>query len=253
MKDLTVKELAKASGVSVRTLHFYDEIGLLKPARVGANAYRYYTRVEMLRLQQILFYREFGIPLQEVGALLARPREEQATLLASHRDRIAAEARRKREIVRTIDRTIAEIRGERIMQNSELYRGLRPEKQEEYEAWLTGRYGPDMEADIERSRAHLGGAPSPERMQELHDVEQAIADAMRAGTPADASELLPLIERHREWVASMWGKECSPEAHAGLAGLYEAHPDFRARYETIEPGFTDYLVAAMRRAARAKA
>ena len=249
MRDRTVKELAKASGVSVRTLHHYDEIGLLKPARVGSNGYRYYGRPEMLRLQQILFYREFGLPLKEVAELLAEPREAQIAHLAEHRDRIAAEAKRKREIVRTIDRTIQDYRGERAMKNSELYQGIRPEKQQEYEAWLTDRHGPSMEAEIERSRAHLAGSGSADRMQELHDVEQALAERMRAGVAPDAAELQPLIGRHRAWVASMWGRDCPREAHVGLAALYEAHPDFRERYETIAPGFTDYLVAAIRAAA----
>jgi DNA-binding transcriptional MerR regulator len=249
MRDLTVKQLARASGVSVRTLHHYDEIGLLKPAYVGANGYRYYGRGEMLRLQQILFYREFGIPLKDVAALLDRPREEQIALLSEQRDLIAAEAKRKREIVRTIDRAIAEYKGERAMKNSELYQGLRPEKQREHEAWLVGRYGARMQAEIERTKAHLGGAPAADRMQELHDVEQALAERMREGAAPAAAEVRPLVERHRAWVASMWGRECTPEAHAGLAGLYEAHPEFRQRYETIARGFTGWLAAAIRAAA----
>ena len=250
MRDLTVKQLAKASGVSVRALHHYDEIGLLKPAHVGANGYRYYGRSEMLRLQQILFFREFGIALKDVAALLERPREAQIALLAEQRDRIAAEARRKRYLVRTIDRAIADYKGERVMKNAELYQGLKPEKQSEHEAWLVGEYGPGMQAEIDRSRAHLAGdAPPPERMQELHDIEQALADRMREGVSPDAAELRPLVARHRAWVASMWGRDCTPAAHAGLAALYEAHPEFRARYETIEPGFTEWLAAAIRASA----
>jgi DNA-binding transcriptional MerR regulator len=87
MKEITVKQLAAISGVTVRTLHHYDEIGLLKPAHIGANGYRYYGRAEMLRLQRILFHRELGVPLgdiagllelegaDQVGVLLRQPRE----------------------------------------------------------------------------------------------------------------------------------------------------------------------------------
>lgn len=245
MRDLTVKQLAKTSGVSVRTLHFYDEIGLLKPAYLGANGYRRYGRREVLRLQQILFYREFDIPLKEVAALLEQPAEAQIALLEAQRERIAAEARRKRLVVRTIDRTIAELKGERVMKNAELYEGIRPEKQAEHEAWLVGRYGEDMRTEIERSRGHFGD-DVPERMRALHDIEQALAERMRAGDAPDAAEVQPLVERHRAWVASMWGRDCTSEAHAGLAGLYEEHADFRARYEAIVPGFTNWLVAAIR-------
>lgn len=248
MRDLTVKQLAKASGVSVRTLHLYDEIGLLKPAYVGANGYRRYGRREMLRLQQILFYREFDIPLKEIAGLLEQPAQAQIALLEAQRERMAAEARRKRLVVRTIDRTIAELKGERIMSNAELYEGIRPEKQAEHEAWLIGRYGEGMGAEIARSRAHVSGG-APERMRELHNGEQALAERMRAGVAADAAEVRPLVERHRAWVGSMWGRDCSPEAHVGLADLYEEHPDFRARYEALEPGFTEWLAAAIRAAA----
>ncbi|HEX8192875.1 MAG TPA: MerR family transcriptional regulator [Allosphingosinicella sp.] len=248
MRELTVKQLARASGVSVRTLHHYDEIGLLRPAHVGANGYRYYGRGEMLRLQQILFFREFGIPLKDVAAMLAQPREEQIALLAEQRDRIAAEAKRKRALVRTIDRAIKEFRGGPIMKNAELYRGFTPEKQRDHEEWLVNRYGRGMEAEIAQSRAHLAAGAPAERMQELHDVEQALASQMQAGAQPDAADLRPLVERHRVWVSSMWGRECTPEAHAGLAGLYAAHPEFRQRYETIVPGFTDWLVAAIRAA-----
>ncbi|HEY0012538.1 MAG TPA: MerR family transcriptional regulator [Allosphingosinicella sp.] len=250
MRDLTVKQLAAASGVSVRTLHHYDEIGLLNPAHVGANGYRYYGRREMLRLQQILFFREFGIPLKDVAPLLERPRDEQIAFLAQQRDRIAAEVKRKRDLVRTIDRTIADFRGDRVMKNAELYQGLKPEKQREHEDYLVGRYGAGMQAEIARSRTHLAGSgSSADRMQALHDAEQALAARMREGVPPDAAELRPLVERHRAWVASMWGRDCTPEAHAGLAGLYEAHPEFRQRYETIEPGFTEWLAAAIRASA----
>ena len=250
MRDLTVKQLARASGVSVRTLHHYDELGLLKPAHVGANGYRYYGRGEMLRLQQILFFREFGIPLKDVAALLERTQGERIALLEEQRDRIAAEARRKRDLVRTIDRAIAEFKGERAMKNAELYRGLKPEKQREHESWLVDRYGAAMQAEIERSRAHLNAAaPAADRMRELHDVEQALAARMREGAAPDAAEVRPLVERHRAWVSSMWGRDCTPEAHARLAGLYEAHPEFRERYETIAPGYTDWLAAAIRAAA----
>ncbi|HZF93681.1 MAG TPA: MerR family transcriptional regulator [Allosphingosinicella sp.] len=249
MRELTVKQLARTSGVSVRTLHHYDGIGLLKPAHIGTNGYRYYGRGEMLRLQQILFFREFGLALKDVAMLLERPREEQIVLLAEQRDRIAAEAKRKRELVRTIDRAIQEYRGGRTMKNAEIYRGFDPEKQREHEEWLAGRYGAAMEAGIARSKAHLAAAPPAGAMQELHDAEQALAAQMREGArPGDAA-LRPLVERHRDWVASMWGRDCTPEAHVGLAGLYEAHPEFRRRYESIAPGFTDWLAAAIRAAA----
>src|SRR3982751_1235171 len=94
MKDLTVSQLAAISGVTVRTLHHYDEIGLLRPACVGANGYRYYGQPEQLRLQRILFHRELGVPLTAIAGLLELEGEDQIAVLAQHRDKLEEERER---------------------------------------------------------------------------------------------------------------------------------------------------------------
>lgn len=106
MARYTVKQLARLSGVSVRTLHQYDEIGLLKPAFVGENRYRYYTREELLRLQDIMFHREPGVPLKEIARLLETDGRSRVQILAEHRARLAERLERSRRHLRTIDRTI---------------------------------------------------------------------------------------------------------------------------------------------------
>ena len=139
------------------------------------------------------------------------------------------------------------------MTHEELYSGLvDPKKQAEYEAWLVEHYGEQIEQDIIRSRTKMAGMSEDEQaamMAELRDIEDGLAEALRRGLPPQASALDPLIERHWQWVAASWGRECPPEAYAGLADVYE-HPDFRGRYEAIETGFADYLIAAMRSWAR---
>src|SRR5262245_17201851 len=97
---LTVKQVAKISGVSVRALHHYDQVGLLKPALIGENRYRYYGREELLRLQQILIHRELGIPLTEIRAILDDPRFDRRKALREQRARLLAEAERYAELVR---------------------------------------------------------------------------------------------------------------------------------------------------------
>lgn len=135
-QKLTIGDLATAAGVSIRTLRHYDEIGLLSPAFVGDNGYRYYGRDEFLRLQQIMLHREMQIPLKEIADLLERQGADYAALLAGHRERLAAEAKRYRQLLKTIDRTIAELESERDMKTNDLYKGFSNEKQEEYESWL---------------------------------------------------------------------------------------------------------------------
>src|SRR5690606_23003403 len=121
-----------------------------------------------------------------------------------------------------------------------------PEKQAEYEVWLVERYGPDMQADIARSRksmTSLSEAGQAQMMAELRHIEEGLAEGLRRGLPPQATALDPMIERHRAWVSASWGRECSPEEYAGLADVYE-HADFRKRYEAIQTGFADYLVTA---------
>jgi DNA-binding transcriptional MerR regulator len=253
MKELTVKQLAAISGVSVRDLLYYDQFGLLKPASMGANGYRYYGRKELLRLQRILFHRELGVPLSEVAELLDLEGESQVDVLRQHREKLAAERERYRVLIETIDSTIADLQGERFIVNADLYKGFSPEQQEGYEAWLIERYGEPLRAGIESAKAAQGKlAPAEKKAlletqgKELHEVEEALAGALRSGVDPGSDEVDFLIARHRAWVSAMWGRPCSVVRYSGLADLYLAHPDFVARYERIEKGFAEYLTSAMK-------
>ncbi|MEO1224627.1 MAG: MerR family transcriptional regulator [Pseudomonadota bacterium] len=249
MKHYTVKQVARLSGVSVRTLHHYHDLGLLTPALIGENRFRYYGERELLRLQQILFYREFGIPLQEIAAFLDRPDFDHVAALEQHRARLREETKRTRQLIRTIDRTIAQLKGEGAMKHADLYKGFSAEKQAEYEDWLTDSYGDGMQEKIESTRTHLKGwsdGDHADAMAELAELEAAIAGRMAEGTAPQSADLDPLLNRHRAWVAGMWGRDCAPDAYAGLADLYLAHPDFAARYEAIASGFTQFLTDAMK-------
>jgi DNA-binding transcriptional MerR regulator len=249
MSGYTVKQAAKLAGVSVRTLHHYDEIGLLKPAAVGANGYRYYGRAELLRLQQILLHRELGFSLDDIATALDAKGFDQVQALRAQREKLAGEARRYRRLVRTIDETLAALEGGSPMTDKAMYRGFPPEKQAEYEAWLIDRYGGDTAERIARSKAglkDLSGAGMDSLMAEAEAVEVAVAAAMSEGLPADSEAVRALIRRHHAWVGRAWRRPAGREAYAGLAQLYGEHPDFRARYEGRQAGLTDYLTEAMR-------
>ncbi len=249
MKELTVRQLAAVSGVTVRTLHHYDEIGLLRPATVGANRYRYYGRNELLRLQRILFHRELGVPLSAIAELLDLEGEDQIDILQQHREKLEGERERYRVLIETIDRTIEVLRGERPMANADLYKGFSREKQAGYERWLIERYGEPMREGIERSKesnTNVSDAEQHALGRELYELEHGLADALRSGIDPASDPVDALIARHRAWVSAMWGRPCSMERYSGLADLYLEHPDFVARYERIEKGFAAYLASAMR-------
>lgn len=120
----TVKQVAAMSGVSVRTLHFYDESALLPPAYHGANSYRYYEEPQLLMLQQILFYRELGFELKHIKKILGRRDFEKVEALQSHRKVLQANLARTRRLIETIDQTVDHLKGTRKMKTEEMFAGF---------------------------------------------------------------------------------------------------------------------------------
>jgi DNA-binding transcriptional MerR regulator len=112
------------SGVSVRTLHFYDETGLLKPAYHGANSYRFYEQPQLLTLQQILFYRELGFELKEIKRILDQPDFQNVAALESHRQVLMNNLTRTRSLIETVDKTIRHLKGDKKMKNEEMFVGF---------------------------------------------------------------------------------------------------------------------------------
>lgn len=249
MGGYTVSELAKLSGVSIRTLHHYDEVGLLKPAAVGANGYRYYGREQLLRLQQILFHRELGFPLAEIKAVLDAPGFDRAAALRAHRKRLETEQRRYRRLIRTIDDTLAALEGDKAMDEKAIYKGFDPKKQAEYEAWFVERYGAGVQWSIDASKAAKRDwkqADFDRHQAEWRELLDDYASALGVGDPPDSERVFGVARRHQDWVAHGWGRPVSALAFRNLAKLYSEHPDFSAGFETRAKGLTEYMQAAMR-------
>src|SRR5436305_7322371 len=119
-----VKQVAAMSGVSVRTLHFYDEMALLKPAYTKANGYRIYEEPQLLMLQQILFYRELGFDLKRINEILSQRQFEKIAALKSHRQVLEKNVTRTRTLIETIDRTIKHLKGTKKMKSEDLFNGF---------------------------------------------------------------------------------------------------------------------------------
>ncbi len=133
--NYTVKELAKISNVSVRMLHFYDEIGLLRPKSRGENGYRYYGEEQLLILQQILFYRELGISLNEIGDILKRSDFNKIEALKNHKSILLDKINHEKRLIQTINETIDYLEGKTKMEHKEFYQGF-VRDQKEFEQYL---------------------------------------------------------------------------------------------------------------------
>ena len=248
MAEYTVQQLAKLAGVSVRTLHYYDEIGLLAPSLRTAAGYRMYGERELLRLQQLLFFRELDVPLHEIGKILDDPAFDPVEALGAHRARLEQRLGRLHRLLATIDHTIARYRGEHEMVNDrDLYEGFSDEQIARYEREVRESYDPKLVAESRQRLKKLTKADWQVVKQQGENATRAIADLMHLA-PA-AVEVQQAVARHHAWINDNF-YECSAETYEGLGRMYADSPDFRAYYDSFAENLADFMAAAMAHYAR---
>lgn len=241
-KTYTIKQLADMVGVSVRTLHHYDTIGLLKPSARTAAEYRLYSEAELLRLQQILFFKELALSLEEIRAILDNPGFDEVAALHAHRQHVQQELERLKRLLGTIDKTIHRLtEDDMTMTDEELYEGFTPEQRERYQREAREMYDPAMVAESERRLRKL----SKTQWQAVKDEGDALTRTLAALMTRDPDdpEVQAAIARHYAWVEQFY--PVSAEMYRGLGQLYTDHPEFRATYERYAPNLADFMRAAM--------
>ncbi|WP_051286952.1 MerR family transcriptional regulator [Paenibacillus taiwanensis] len=137
----TVQEVSELSGVSIRTLRYYDQIGLLNPAYYGDNGYRYYEQAQLVQLQHILFFRELDMPLSTIQELIFQDSFDQLEALSHHRELLLKKAERLQTLIQTVDRTIAHLNGDYVLEQHQLFNGFDTRKQSHYVKELRQYYG----------------------------------------------------------------------------------------------------------------
>jgi DNA-binding transcriptional MerR regulator len=238
------------SGVSVRTLHFYDELGLLKPAYVGSNGYRFYGEPQLLTLQQILFYRELGLELKRIKKLLGRTDHEKVAALQSHRKVLLKKLDHTRELLVTIDKTIQHLKGKKKMKTKEMFVGFTPEQQAKHEKYLVDRFGGDMKARIAASKAkvkHWTKAHWEMSGTAFNQICQDLASLLEQNQGPESPDAQKIIRRHYEWLKHFWTP--TQESYTGHADLI-TDSDLRKAYEAHHPRLPEFAGAAMKTFAR---
>ncbi|WP_327392658.1 MULTISPECIES: MerR family transcriptional regulator [unclassified Streptomyces] len=248
--DYSVGQVAGFAGVTVRTLHHYDEIGLLSPGQRSAAGHRRYTDADLDRLQRVLFYRELGFPLEEVAALLddpagappgRRPGEDPAGHLRRQHKLLTGRIERLRKMATAV---------ERAMEAQKMGINLTPE--EKFEVF--GDFDPDEHAEEAERRWGGTEAWAESRREaasytkedwkafteEMNGIHRRIAGLLAEGVPADAPEAMDLAEEHRGFI-SRTGYECGHDMHRRLGEMYVADERFAATYEAIRPGLAVYM------------
>jgi MerR family transcriptional regulator, thiopeptide resistance regulator len=238
----TVKQLSKLAGVTPRTLHHYDDIGLLKPSRIGDNGYRYYGEEALLRLQQILFYRELDLPLDEIKKIMGRRDFDVLGALQGHKEALHKQVTRLNRLMQTVDNTINHLKGNNIMSEKGLFEGFSEEEQEKYALEAERMYDPEIVRASNKKWKAFSAAKKEAIMAEGRQVYQDMIAAMPKG--ASSAEVQRIVERWRVHMDYFWTPNI--DQLLGLASGYNDDPRFKANFDKMHPNLAGFMLEAVK-------
>jgi DNA-binding transcriptional MerR regulator len=242
--EYTIQKLAQMAGVSTRTLRYYDEIGILKPARINSSGYRIYGQSEVDRLQQILFYRELSMSLEKIKEIVTAPSFDGAQALREHHEKLLAKREQLDLLISNVEKTIALSEGRIItMTDKEKFEGFKQklvnDNEAKYGKEIRQKYGDEM---VNKSNQRLKGM-TQEQCDEVTKLAAAVTETLNAAflTGDPAGELAQkAADLHRRWLCYYWDSY-TKEAHAGVAQMYVDDPRFTAYYDEKQPGTAEFF------------
>lgn len=240
MMAYTVKKLAEVSGVSVRTLHWYDEVGLLNPAYHGSNGYRYYEEDQLLLLQQILFFRELGFELKQIQKILKRTDFDKQAALRLHRKALLQNIAKTKQLIKTIDKTLEHMEGISKMKEKEMFSGFSKEQQAEYERQIIERFGEAGKIHIEESKKNIDKL-DPKQIKKEFDAICNKLIRLLDKKPED-KEVQAIIRTHFTWISQFW--KPTKETY-GAHGRFILDSDLRKAYETYDQRLPRFIAEAI--------
>ncbi len=240
--EYTVAELSSLAGISVRTLHHYDEIGLLTPARKDGNGYRLYGEKELLLLQQILFYKELGLKLKEVKSIINAPEFDIISALEIHHKELNKRISRYKNLMCTLENTIQKLKKKIKMKDSELYEGLNPKEITSMRKEVTERWGKETLAESENNVKMAGKAKFEDVKKRSEVINNRLAELM---------SLDPGHERVQDAIKDFHKNmnfyyEVTKERLLGLGQMYVDDERFTAHYDDIKPGLAAFINEAIK-------
>ena len=237
----TVNKLSKLAGVSVRTLHYYDEIGLLKPDAIRSNGYREYGDQAVLKLQQILFYRELDLSLEEIKAMVSRPDFDAVAALEAHRVSLQGRAARLERLIQTVDDTLLHMKGLKEMSPKQLFTAFSDEEQEKYAREAEQMYDPAIVKESNRKFKSLSTAEKQRIFDEGNQIYADMVAAMPKG--ASSPDVQAIVERWRKHMDYFWTPNL--EQLNGLAEMYNSDPRFKANFDKIDAKLAEFMREAV--------
>lgn len=237
-----VKEVSRLAGVSIRTLHYYEEIGLLVPTGRTDAGYRLYTGDDLLRLQQILINRELGLPLEEIRRSLDEPTFNRREALLAQKKQLRQRAEKTTAMIAGVDAALA-VLDSKGGAMERIFEGFDPAK---YEAEAHEHWGDtDAYKEAARRTKRYTKEDWARHRAEQDEIYRDAAELMSTGKKPSDPDAMAVAERHRLFI-DRWFYPCSLETHRGLASLYESDPRFAVGMDAHASGLTAFLVAAIR-------
>ncbi|MEV0979820.1 MerR family transcriptional regulator [Streptomyces sp. NPDC049915] len=244
----SVGQVAGFAGVTVRTLHHYDDIGLLVPSERSHAGHRRYSDADLDRLQQILFYRELGFPLEEVAALLDDPDADPREHLRRQHELLSARIEKLQKMAEAVEHAMeARTMGIQLTpeERFEVF-GDKDPFNEEYAREAEERWGAtDSWAESQRRASRYTKEDWKRIKAEVDDWSERYVALVTAGEPATGARAMDLAEEHRQHI-STWFYECGHEMHQCLGDMYASDARFKAYYDAMRPGLAEHLRDAIK-------
>jgi DNA-binding transcriptional MerR regulator len=237
----TINKLAKLAGTSVRTLHYYDELGLLKPEFRSTNGYRQYGEKAVVKLQQIMFFRELDFSLDEIKKILSQPDFDVLEALRSQKILLIKRKERIDELLITIDKTVKNIKGETNMDIKEYYKGFSDEQIEKYRREVREKWGEKTLNDSEVRVKKMGKEKFKELQAESDKIFRTIVDNMSKGYKSDIVQ--GEVAKWRKWLENF--SHYSDEAVLGLGQAYSQDPRFAKTFWKYHKDLPEFMTKAI--------
>lgn len=243
----SVKQIARLAGVSVRALHLYDKMGLLKPAIRTRVGYRQYGPDELLRLQQILFYRELDFPLKEIADILNDPHFDIAKALAGHQTALLARRDRLNTLLKTINKTMNNLKNKTMNNLEELYEGLPREQAVAWRKEAVDKWGEDTVLRSENALLEMDKLDLSQLKADQKDITEKLKAL--ANKAPESDEVQEQIARHYANIRSFWGvsdpTDLKAKTYKGLAELYIADERYTTTDGKTDPEFASFMHKGM--------
>jgi DNA-binding transcriptional MerR regulator len=241
--EYTVQKLGQLAGVSTRTLRYYDEIDILKPARMNSSGYRIYGKAEVGRLQQILFYRELGISLDRIKLIITDPSFNEAKALKEHREQLLDKRKQLDLLIANVEKTISFTEGGITMTDREKFEGFKQkmidDNEKKYGKEIRAQYGDDTINKSNKKLKNMTQEEHEELTRLSNEVNTTLAEAFKNGDPSsDIAQRA--ADLHKQWLTYSWS-DYSKEAHRSLAQMYVDDERFKAYYDEQHAGTAEFL------------